>query len=1160
MQPEYRRKQGKAAGVAQARLALKAELFWLAGFPVLTQPGRVMWACGWAPQGSPWRRVPIDRERLRRSTLAYTRLANASPSAQRRILEEPEAWLARTPRLLEWLKQAVHHDRPLPTSPLEEPDAFVPAARDQSQELMRRWPNLREAVQAFAWRCYLAPEALRQATTWLEDWAEEATLVMEARPGVAGCELLLTLWELARQDEPRRLAPLLRLLGQSQQFPFATHEAAAHWEAYRGVLTEIVKGNVAPKRSCLPPPLKPRNFFLASSFAVWLARQRREVRRAALDLLALAAPDDLLPRWAEAWREREAALHAARRLVAVLQWTPPGVRHAEDHQAHAAALAEALAPEQIPPQFHFDELLNCIRETAAGGPLTTARQLAAYLERAPQEKDNVLVRGALLYDWRQVALHYPQAASSLLPELRRFLLNYGRLPGVLAAWCYGLATWNRTQLAYRESLPRVLAAMWPEARSWRRLLDGLGACISTQPAELEWEEIELALRVAVVTDSPLAARDRFRELKAAGLSQMGLSKAVLRAALMLDAGAGDFAKLVNVLYRADERREDLAEAIAVLAQRLDAAGWPQMIAETARDGRLAELRVLADQVTVLDRFGEAVAPPPAPAAPLPPAWALRYPPELHAPLATLATLTPAAENTATRLLDQDFPDPAGLEREIAALSARLQTMPSEPLQKRLASLLARRDAYPDAYPDASPVRLRNLREKLRRAVRRVVLERWRAEARERLERRLATELGVAELSVAGGAQLPSRLFTPEMLPVLAALLEQTPAFRNLGLRLLRRRCGPRPWRPLDDPANRAFVQRMERRGLNLAPWLNPPPPQRMTTENGTAVWLAWEDDPLEIFLMGARFHTCLSPGQINFFSVIANAADVNKQVLYVRDAAGRVLGRRLAALTDAGAVAAFHGYSHDENWKLDQLTDEAISNMACRLGTAVVREGVVSPLVAADWYDDGPCAVGGRFAFLQPGSPFRRALSRIALAELEPGLEAALAPAPLNGPMLSLVIELPEFENRPALIAPLLARLESCDELSEATRLRAMKLARRVVRAANSAGAAAAGAASVALPIPLQALEDFVQRAIPRAASYLLRVRRRDMDRGLDGELIEALLESNPSAALRVLRKTRPHGVRRDEAESDPHRRRLLALIHRRLGRATLAQALSAKR
>ncbi len=69
-----------------------------------------------------------------------------------------------------------------------------------------------------------------------------------------------------------------------------------------------------------------------------------------------------------------------------------------------------------------------------------------------------------------------------------------------------------------------------------------------------------------------------------------------------------------------------------------------------------------------------------------------------------------------------------------------------------------------------------------------------------------------------------------------------------------------------------------------------------------------ELDPLKVFQMGNLFGTCLSTEGINSHAVVANAVEVNKRVLFLRDSRGRVLGRKLIVLSRQGLLIGFRSY------------------------------------------------------------------------------------------------------------------------------------------------------------------------------------------------------------------------------------------------------------
>jgi hypothetical protein len=134
--------------------------------------------------------------------------------------------------------------------------------------------------------------------------------------------------------------------------------------------------------------------------------------------------------------------------------------------------------------------------------------------------------------------------------------------------------------------------------------------------------------------------------------------------------------------------------------------------------------------------------------------------------------------------------------------------------------------------------------------------------------------------------------------------------RRILTELLRHEvCGDRSWaRRL--PANQAFLEALSAHGLDAQAWLGPLSRSLATRAGRLLAYGA--DDPLEVLRMGNLFGTCLSADGCNAHAAVAAAVEVNKRVLYLRDARGRVQGRRLLALTREGELLGFHSYGSGE--------------------------------------------------------------------------------------------------------------------------------------------------------------------------------------------------------------------------------------------------------
>ncbi|HEX5716956.1 MAG TPA: hypothetical protein VF179_12405, partial [Thermoanaerobaculia bacterium] len=318
--------------------------------------------------------------------------------------------------------------------------------------------------------------------------------------------------------------------------------------------------------------------------------------------------------------------------------------------------------------------------------------------------------------------------------------------------------------------------------------------------------------------------------------------------------------------------------------------------------------------------------------------------------------------------------------------------------------------------------------------------------------------------------------------------------------------------------------------LDWSPWINGA--GTVTIEaTPRRLHLALEDDPLEIFRMGAHFQTCLSPGSANFYSVFANAADINKRVLYARDGVGKVVGRCLLALTATGGLLCFDAYCHDGNLDFDKICTEFAADLARRMGTELVSSGRVPTLVASGWYDDGPRDLGHGFPALEEGSPLRKRLATIGLGELLGELRKALKPARLDESTLPLVLGLSELSERPELVVPLLRRVAECPALPDHSLITAAWLG------------VEAGSGDLVRRLLLQPVNHYLLRAC------MLGI-------WIDQRALGVSVRLDPAELLGLLRRTRERSVRHWIEEVEGNRLEVAAQALQALYRPAQAQAL----
>lgn len=287
--------------------------------------------------------------------------------------------------------------------------------------------------------------------------------------------------------------------------------------------------------------------------------------------------------------------------------------------------------------------------------------------------------------------------------------------------------------------------------------------------------------------------------------------------------------------------------------------------------------------------------------------------------------------------------PARLRRELEYLETVLREQPEQKSLQRRADNLRQRLAEGRSARAAAEARER--------------LEQAAAEAELALGEHHATAFFRARLEAIAGPLPPDLALTDDLINAVLLSIE-IHTNRRLLLRLLRAHLvGDREWRQRH-PANAAFLGRLRERGVDVDAWLGAHP-RRVHTRRGT-LHFRLEQDPLHILQMGNYFDTCLSVDGCNAFSSVTNACELNKRVLYVQDHAGRVVGRKLIAISAEGSLLGFRTYSSlpDEaaNRTLREAVYRYLVDFAARCRLPLADAGEVPRLFAEDWYNDGVMA------------------------------------------------------------------------------------------------------------------------------------------------------------------------------------------------------------
>ncbi len=159
--------------------------------------------------------------------------------------------------------------------------------------------------------------------------------------------------------------------------------------------------------------------------------------------------------------------------------------------------------------------------------------------------------------------------------------------------------------------------------------------------------------------------------------------------------------------------------------------------------------------------------------------------------------------------------------------------------------------------------------------------------------------------------------------------------------------------------NKQFVSLMKENGIDVSAWLM----ENSTTycapfAQGGKVRLYMEQDPLRVLRMGHYFNTCLRFGGVNSFSVVTNAVDLNKRVIYACDTRGNVIARKLVCISNENKLLGYNLYfptAVDDNYdQLRSIFKQYCQSIALKVGLELSEDGAPQLLCGEDWYDDIP--------------------------------------------------------------------------------------------------------------------------------------------------------------------------------------------------------------
>lgn len=144
----------------------------------------------------------------------------------------------------------------------------------------------------------------------------------------------------------------------------------------------------------------------------------------------------------------------------------------------------------------------------------------------------------------------------------------------------------------------------------------------------------------------------------------------------------------------------------------------------------------------------------------------------------------------------------------------------------------------------------------------------------------------------------------------------------------------------------------------LSAWINGIPFKQTTASHGS-IHLHIEQDPLEALKLGTYVGSCLGAGGDYAFSAAAVVLDENKQVLYARNAEGKVIARQTLAISEEHQLVCFTVYPENIDTEIQLCFLDYNTQLSAALNLPIFdydqhEEYTIAHILSRDWWDDYP--------------------------------------------------------------------------------------------------------------------------------------------------------------------------------------------------------------
>jgi len=1102
MKPTRARDKLQKAGTSRAKMFLKADLWWLRGFPLDEKKGRILWLSIPQKVSREPEKVLLTGEHIRKAKYTYNKLTRRFPRAMPQVIDNYIHWKRMVPILLESLNKAIHKNRGLPRDIIGINNRISVQLTNRANKLINRYHCLRPFVRSLAWLALLSQDEFESFLNVLEDSQKYFTDFLKFEKGHDKLLVALTIAELICHHGKTRSTVLMRLFDDERIYSCPVEQATEYLEK---CTTKKPKVNLGTK---------------LINFVRHLLILEDSLARRKLKLFSLIYDYDFLTVWERWWHD----LSSLVLIVQENQRMPKKRRAGRKYKQAINGLRDMH--NRLPPEINIDKNVEIINIISEKKNIALYRLICKTLELVPAFTKNSLLRLELLGTWYRLALSQKASCMELLKATYEFLQSNAQ-----ASTSYLMFV---PLIKPDTSYPNLYCLMdnilekgknldHPK-EFYYRCIELLWQCYNINNGEHSEWLLDNLEDLAFEIESNQRIIHHFKTIN--NIFKPDIDEYYPWGISIKEADyfADEQISFHNLqqLFCSNRFWTGIEYSLIDMEKKLNDAGWADVVKDAIKDRDLYKLSNIARLLGFLKDTTINLNPPTLKTKINVSPWIKMYPPEFQESLVILNGLISKTEHIVDRILGKYFPQPERLKKEIMVLRGKLKNDSNDKwLKTRINNLNHFIEKPRNITKDQKDKAL----HKIRRAIRKALIQYWQENINQNCLQYFKAKLGIN--------QIPLLFLEENNLKTIMSILKLPKCHRELGIQVLQIRSGTPPWDFDQDPANQEFIAKMRRHGVKMDPWLSASEPIQKEFA-GNHIQIAFENDPLEVFRMGAYFQTCLSPGDINFASVLGIFADVNKRVIFARDAKGRVVGRCLFTLSDEGALLTYHPYSHKHTRKFSKLISEFANDLAKQMNTSVDSHGKISKLVAKFWYDDGPEFHCRGTSFMSEDSSFRKSLSEKNFVNAASILQEQLRKTVLNNKLMHRFLNIEELEEHPKLIIPMLPKLAQIKNLDPADWWRIIWLS------------AKAGQTNFAQRLARKHVWRYIgilrKQGVSHDSMYL-------------HDVMSMLPELDPVLSLKILRMTRSPKV--PNILNEPlERRKYIARAYMAQGKAALAKHL----